>query len=103
MLVYQYSRNWKSFALWNAVAAGVISAVFFPVLVALDIIGFSNWNPLYDFPFIFTFGIAARAVVLGVMRVEANLRDSHSSSTFNKQAFQPAFKPLIDKNHHEDK
>ena len=59
--------------------AGVISAVFFPALIALDIIAFTNWNPLYDFPIVFTFGLVARAVVLKVIGIEASLRNSNVS------------------------
>ena len=82
--------------------AGVISAVFFPVLIALDIIAFTNWNPLYDFPIVFTFGLVARAVVLKVIGIEANLRNSYSTNTLTNSAFQPALKPLENTKHRED-
>jgi hypothetical protein len=91
MLVYQYSVSWKSFILWNAVAAGVISAVFFPVLVKLNIVAFSNWNPLYHFPFTFAFALLARAVVTGVVGMEEKRREEFMAS--KNKSFQPAFKP----------
>lgn len=102
MLVYQYSRNWRSFVLWNAVAAGVISAVFFPVIAALDIIAFPNWNPLYHFPFTFASGLVARAVVLGVIGIEANRRNIYSKNTSTNPAYQPALKPLDNTNRRAD-
>lgn len=70
MLVYQYSPNWKRFVLWNAVAAGVCSIIYSPMIVALHIISFHNFKPIYNFPVIFIFGLVARKVVLVTLAAE---------------------------------
>jgi hypothetical protein len=55
MLVYQYSPNWKMFLVWNAVLSGFIGLIFFPSLIAFEIIMFKNWLPIYQSvaPFLF--------------------------------------------------
>jgi hypothetical protein len=70
MLIYQYCSNWKSYTIWNAIAAGLISFVFFPLLTALRMFELLNWRYAYFFPCIFTFGLVSRAIVVGVVALE---------------------------------
>ena len=89
MLVYQYSPNWKRFVLWNTVAAGVISVIFLPVLVALDIMNFHNWIPLYHFPFNFIFGLVARKVMLVTLEGEKAKLALGKSSAVAEERTEP--------------
>jgi hypothetical protein len=70
MLIYQYSPNWKIFSFWNAVASGIISFAFFPLLSVLKMFTLNNWRYDYFFPFMFAFAMLARAVVLGILAIE---------------------------------
>ena len=92
MLVYQYSPNWKMFFVWNAVLAGFIGLVFFPTLVAVDIIRFINWKPIYQAVAPFLFGFINRAVVLGTLRVEKN-KLGYAPSEVGDFLSQPVMKP----------
>jgi MFS family permease len=103
MLVYQYSPDWKAFAFWNAAAAGIISFAIYPLLTALDMFALHNWRYAYFFPFIFTFGLIGRAVVLGVMAIEENRRQGYAPHYASNLTLQPAMKPLTDKKEKQNK
>lgn len=94
MLVYQYSPNWKSFIVWNAVMAGAISFGLHPLLTKLGMLKMHNWNYAYTFPFMFGFGLLGRAVVLRLMAVEEYRRRSFSAQSASNLIPQPAMKHL---------
>ncbi len=96
MLVYQYTSTWKDFAVWSAVASGVISLGVFPLLAIVNVVELINWKYVYSWPIIFFVGLLARGVVTVVMVREQKARErggvTHSSSVM---VAQPALKPLI--------
>lgn len=71
MLIYQYARGWKSFIVWNAIAAGIISFGFFPLLVSLNMFELNNWRYAYFFPYIFTFAFVSRVMVVNIIAIES--------------------------------
>ena len=70
MLVYQYSSTWRRFAAWNAVLAGIISFIFFPLLTALKLFKLDNWRYIYFFPLIYILAFICRWVVWGILSVQ---------------------------------
>ena len=70
MLVYQYSSTWKSFAIWNAVLAGIISFVIFPLLSLLKLFKLENWRYIYFFPIIYILAFICRGVVWGILSIQ---------------------------------
>ena len=102
MLVYQYSPDWKSFFLWNAVLAGTIGFLFFPGLVALDIIQFKNWLPGYQTAAPFAFALLNRAVVLKTLQLEKS-KAVAAPSIVRRLSPQPARKPLKPREHRENR
>lgn len=98
MMVYQYSPNWKTFFIWNTVLAGFIGIIFFPILVAADIVFYRNWQPIYQAAAPFLFGLLNRAIVLGTLKAEKK-RLSYSPSEIGVFLPQPAMKPLDEKEH----
>jgi len=67
MLVYQYTSTWKAFAVWNAVASGVISLVVFPLMAVANVVQLIHWNYLYFWVIILFVGFLARGVIAAVM------------------------------------
>lgn len=96
MLIYQYSPNWKSFLLWDAAFAAFIGLVFFPTLVATEIIFYGNWLPIYQAAAPFLFGILNRAIVLGTLQAEKR-RLGYAPSALGVMLPRPAMKPQDEK------
>jgi hypothetical protein len=76
MLVYQYSSTWRSFAAWNAVLAGIISFIFFPLLTALKLFKLYNWRYIYFFPLIYILAFICIGVVWGIVSVQNKKMES---------------------------
>jgi hypothetical protein len=76
MLVYQYSSNWKSFAIWDAVLAGIISFGVYPLLTAFKMVKLHNWNYLYFFLIICVWAFLCRGVVWGIMSIQKKMAES---------------------------
>jgi len=72
MVVYQYCHSWKKFLVWSGVTTGIISFVFFPILIKLGFLKLYHWNLLYSFGMIFGLALFARWVVLGVLNIQQN-------------------------------
>jgi len=60
MLVYQYFRTWRSFAMVHVIVAFVFAFVFEPILMWLDIYHPSKWTHSYSFVGFFLVAIFLR-------------------------------------------
>ncbi|AGK54614.1 CBO0543 family protein [Bacillus sp. 1NLA3E] len=76
MLVYQYSSTWKSFAIWNAILAGIISFAFFPILTALKMFELNNWKYIYFFSIIYAMAFFCRGAVWFILSVQNKRMES---------------------------
>lgn len=75
MLVYQYNNTWKSFLIWNGVAAGIIGFVYFPILSAIQVVKIEeHWSYFGFFAVNFVFATIARWVVVSVVSIESKQR-----------------------------
>ena len=72
MVVYQYCHSWKKFFVWSGLATGIISFVFFPILIKLGFLTLYNWNLFYSFGMIFGLALFSRWVVLGILNIQQN-------------------------------
>ena len=70
MTVYQYCQSWKKFLVWTVVTTGIISFVFFPVLIMLGFLKFYHWNYFYSFVLMVGIASLARWVMLKVLKIE---------------------------------
>ena len=70
MTVYQYCHSWKKFLVWTVVTTGIISFVFFPVLIMLGFLKFYHWNYFYSFVLMVGIASLARWVMLKVLKIE---------------------------------
>ena len=70
MVVYQSCHSWKKFFVWTAVVAGIISFVFFPILIKFGFLKFYNWNYFYSFVLIVGIASLSRWVLLEVLNLE---------------------------------
>lgn len=70
MAVYQYCHSWKKFLIWTGVLTGIMSFVFFPILLTLGFLKLYNWNFLVAFVLIFGIASFSRWVVLGVLNIQ---------------------------------
>ena len=70
MLVYQYCPTWKKFLAWASVASGIITFIFFPILIAFNFLKYYNWNHIYSFILIIFIASLARTVMLGILQIE---------------------------------
>jgi hypothetical protein len=96
MLAYQYSRNWKTFFIWNAVTAGIIGFAYFPFLSAIQVVVLGeHWSYFGFFAVNFIFAIIARTVVVGIMTLESKHLNSYSLDVSLNVVSQPAMKPLV--------
>jgi len=73
MVVYQYCHSWKKFLVWTGVVTGIISFVYFPILIKFGFLTFYHWNLFYSFVLVFGLATFSRWVVLGVL----NLQQKH--------------------------
>ena len=72
MVVYQYCHSWKKFLIWTVVVTGIISFVFFPILIMFSFLKFYHWNYFYSFALMIGIASIARWVVLKVIKIEQN-------------------------------
>ncbi|HZK55599.1 MAG TPA: CBO0543 family protein [Desulfosporosinus sp.] len=70
MVIYQYCHSWKKFLVWTIVATGIISFVFFPILITFGFLKLYNWNVIYSFVLIIVIASFSRWVVLGVLNLQ---------------------------------
>jgi len=76
MVVYQYCHSWKKFLAWTGVVTGIMSFVFFPILIKFGFLKFYNWNLLYSFVLVFGIASFSRWVVLGVLNLQQKANDA---------------------------
>lgn len=50
MFIYQYSKDWKSFLIRNAIFAAIFTFICEPITVWLGIYQLDNWKHIYSFP-----------------------------------------------------
>jgi len=70
MVVYQHCHSWKKFLVWTVVTTGIISFVFFPILITLGFLKFYNWHYSYSFALMIGLASLARWVVIAVLKIE---------------------------------
>jgi hypothetical protein len=70
MVVYQYCHSWKKFLVWTGVVTGIISFVYFPILIKFGFVKLYHWNLFYSFVLIIGMAAFSRWVVLGVLNIE---------------------------------
>lgn len=102
MIVYQYNPTWKKFLAWTMVVTGIITFVFFPLLVALDFLKYYNWNHIYSFILIILMAAMSRALLLGVLQLEQRYHRSETIGSSTSLTCQPAMKPLNKKGDHNE-
>jgi hypothetical protein len=94
MIVYQYSPSWKRFLAWTTVVTGVISFGFFPLLEVTGFLKLYNWNYFYSFILVIILAVLARAVMLGILRMEQKYQYGGAAASAISPTCQPALKPL---------
>lgn len=60
MLIYQYFRTWRSFAIAHVIIALVFAFILEPLLVWLDVYQLINWKHIYSVPGYFLLAIFLR-------------------------------------------
>ena len=70
MVVYQYCHSWKKFLIWTGVVAGMISFVFYPILIKLGFLTFYHWNLFFAFILVSGVPLFSRWVVLGILNIQ---------------------------------
>jgi len=70
MVVYQYCHSWKKFLVWTGITTGIISFVFFPILISFGFLKLYNWNLFYSFVLFIGIALLSRWVLLGVLNIE---------------------------------
>lgn len=84
MVVYQYCRSWKKFLVWTAIAVGIISFVFFPILTTFHFLTLYKWNLIYSFVLIMGIALLARFVLLSVLNIEQNFKPTSAMNPLDK-------------------
>lgn len=99
MLVYQYTSSWRSFFLWNTVWAGLFSFVFFhTVLEYLKVFAYIKpFSVLLDFCLFMFFGLISRAIMVALLKTEANRGKVSSKLSLSKLIDQPSSESSIRK------
>src|SRR5665648_140096 len=80
MLVYQYCHSWKKFLVWTGGVTGIISFVFFPILIKLGYLKLYHWELLYSFGMIFGLAIFSRWVILGILSIQMKHKSENDDS-----------------------
>jgi hypothetical protein len=101
MLVYQYTSSLKQYFIWDAIAAGLMSFFFLPMLAFFKIYQLHNWSYFYNFLVLLAVGVVARLVIAIVMSIEHRRREGHVTTPLMTPL--PAMKPLSNENDSEDK
>ncbi|WP_139796389.1 hypothetical protein [Sporomusa malonica] len=93
MLIFQYTRTWQQFSLWNLVAVSVYSLGLVPIFVHFNIVKLDNWKSIYHMPLLFAIASLARAVTLLLIHLER--RDETAARKFSSSGMfpDPAMKP----------
>ncbi len=63
MLIYQYTKTWKSFLIASAVMSIVFCFVFEPIFVWSGVYKMLTWKSWYGLPIYFFIGVASRFVM----------------------------------------
>ena len=82
MVVYQYCHSWKKFLVWTGAVTGIISFLYFPILINFGFLKFYNWNHFYSFVLIFGLASLSRWVLLKILNIQQNLEKE--SDNLNK-------------------
>jgi hypothetical protein len=96
MLALQYTASWKSYSLWSGAGAGsaFLAFVIFPIYSLLGVLQLINWNYFYQFLYMFTDAMIARALLLLVIGIEQNSSVSNQASSMFSGLQPLATKPL---------
>ncbi|HEY5586821.1 MAG TPA: CBO0543 family protein [Ruminiclostridium sp.] len=72
MVVYQYCHSWKKFLVWTGVVTGIMSFVFFPILIKFGFLTVYHWSLFYSFVLVFGIATFSRWVLLGILNLQQN-------------------------------
>ncbi|HML88968.1 MAG TPA: hypothetical protein PKA28_11025 [Methylomusa anaerophila] len=90
MLVFQYTKTWTSFAAFYAVLAAMLSYG----LPMFGIVKVINWSILYNIVLVVFLGLLARAVVIGIERLEEKAGSELSTPASTHLTPQPVLKHM---------
>lgn len=75
MLIYQYTKSWKQFSLWNLIAASIIALVLQPIFIYFGIYHVHGyWRTVYNIPIIFFITSLARATTIFLVKTDERYR-----------------------------
>ncbi|MDT8862113.1 hypothetical protein N0O92_18030 [Alkalihalobacillus sp. MEB130] len=72
MIIYQYTKTWKSYLYSVTIASFVFSFVFEPLTVWLGIYEIYHWKYIYSFPIYILIGLIIRWIVIKTKHIERN-------------------------------
>ncbi|WP_308634382.1 CBO0543 family protein [Paenibacillus silvisoli] len=77
MLVYQYFRSWRSYAIASLIYSAIVAFVVEPIHIWADLYLMLNWKLIYSFPIYFALALLIRWFVEKVrgFQVHANKND----------------------------
>jgi len=77
MLIYQYTKTWKSFLIASAVMSIVFCFVFEPIFVWSGVYKMLTWKSWYGLPIYFFIGVASRFIMrrISVIMQKAGISD----------------------------
>lgn len=101
MLAMQYSRSWKQFFVWGAVAAGFIHFIMIPIFTMIGIFQAMNWNRVYGFLVSYFGALFCRAAFHLVKQVQSKAVNGYDSP-LQSTLMQPAYKQF-DKEDNKEK
>ena len=87
MLIFQYTRTWQQFSLWNLVAVSVYALGLVPIFVHFNIVKLDNWKSIYHMPLLFAIASLARAVTLLLIHLER--REETTARKFSSSGMLP--------------
>lgn len=99
MFVYQYTSSWKSFFVWNTLWAGLFTFVFYNIVLdSLAVFSYTKpFSALLDFFLFLIFGLICRAIMVALLKIEANKGNRSSKATISRLSDQPSSKSWIGK------
>ncbi len=86
MFVYQYTSSWKSFFLWTTVWAGLFTFVFYNIVMEyLQVFVYIKpFSVVLDFFLFLIFGLICRAIVVALLKTEANKGNTSSGISVSR-------------------
>lgn len=70
MLVYQYTKTWKTYLIYITITAFTFAFIFEPILEWLEIYKLHNWKHIYSFPIFLALGIGAKWLMNKLKQIE---------------------------------